>query len=384
MKHTNTSMSFDLFIEKANKVHLNKYKYESDGYVNAGSKVKISCPNHGIFYMVGSQHLHGQKCRKCSIEDKLAKTQDDRRLKFTLASEKIHGNKYDYSNVKYTNNRTKVSIKCKTHDEFFEQCPQDHVIGRGCPRCSGNKQLTTLEFVEKAKIIHGDRYTYNKVEYINTYGKIILTCGLHGDWTTIPNSVLSGYGCPTCGIIATSNSNKYTTDIFIDKATKIHKEAYEYDEVNYIASHQKVRIRCKKHDRIFEQTPANHLSGVGCPICCQSKGELKIFRYLINHSIHFTPQYKFTECKMKYQLPFDFGVLINGKIRCIEFQGGQHYHPVNRFGGKKAFDLLVSRDNIKKQYCLANSIPLLMIKYDRISEIDSILDDFLVDACALV
>jgi hypothetical protein len=87
---------------------------------------------------------------------------------------------------------------------------------------------------------------------------------------------------------------------------------------------------------------------------------------------------------MKYQLPFDFGVLINGKIRCIEFQGGQHYHPVNRFGGKKAFDLLVSRDNIKKQYCLANSIPLLMIKYDRISEIDSILDDFLVDACALV
>ena len=372
-------MNFDEFVDKANKIHGHRYKYDSISYTKATSKVIINCTTHGKFQMVGSMHLAGQKCRKCSIEERLEGSRESRKSNFIEDSTKIHEGKYNYTMVEYVNSKTKVDIQCEECGLIFSQIPGDHVRGIGCPNCAGNKKMTTSEFILKAVRIHGDKYEYNKTIYTKTAGKIIVTCRIHGDFYSTPNMMLDGCGCPKCGLISNSESKKYDTKMFIAKAEAVHRGLYDYSLVNYVESHSKVKILCKKHNTIFEQTPGNHLSGVGCPICNLSKGELKILNYLEKNKIKYEPQYKFRDCRDKYQLPFDFMVENEGVKKCIEFQGGQHYHPVNRFGGNKAFESLVKRDAIKKKYCEDNGIPLLIIDYRETSKIDSILDKFLVD-----
>jgi hypothetical protein len=109
-----------------------------------------------------------------------------------------HDNKYDYSLIDYVNSSTKVSIICPIHGTF-EQRPNDHLSGYGCPECGGTKRLTTDKFIEKAKELHGDRYDYSKVIYKTTIDKIIITCPIHGDFETKPNNHLTGKGCKQCG-----------------------------------------------------------------------------------------------------------------------------------------------------------------------------------------
>ena len=117
---------------------------------------------------------------------------------FPIKANLKHNNKYDYSKVDYVNNATKVTIICPEHGEF-EQRPNDH-LNHGCAKCSGTAKLTTEEFIEKVKSIHGDKYDYSKSEYVKSQVKLTITCPLHGDWSVKPNNHLSGKGCPKCGV----------------------------------------------------------------------------------------------------------------------------------------------------------------------------------------
>jgi hypothetical protein len=109
-----------------------------------------------------------------------------------------HDNKFDYSLAEITNSKTKIKIICPIHGEF-EQRPNDHLNGYGCPDCGGTKRLTTDKFIEKAKELHGDRYDYSKVIYKTTTDKVIITCPVHGDFESKPNNHLNGKGCKQCG-----------------------------------------------------------------------------------------------------------------------------------------------------------------------------------------
>ena len=91
---------------------------------------------------------------------------------FISKANKIHGDKYDYSNVNYINAKTKINIICKIHGEF-EQNPSNHLKKHNCQKCAKNFKLDTLGFIEKAKEIHEDSYDYSKVNYINAYYKLI-------------------------------------------------------------------------------------------------------------------------------------------------------------------------------------------------------------------
>lgn len=373
-------VNFGEFVLRANEIHGNRFKYFEDSYRNTNSSVLIECSLHGQFHMRASSHLNGQSCRKCSIASRLSRSLQNRSLDFIKKSKNLHGDgTYSYSDIEYVNNRIPVKIYCTKHGGYFKQAPQDHVAGHGCSVCAGNSRSNTINFINKAIVIHGDAYTYDKVEYVSSNKKVTVTCTLHGDWKVKPNDILNGYGCPKCWIDAHSKSLKYDNEIFITKAKKIHSDSYDYSEVQYIDSRTKVKIKCNKHSRIFNQTPANHLRGVGCPMCCESKGEREIAQWLMKNKIKFESQYKFQDCRSKYPLPFDFVIFGDNVVKCIEFQGGQHYHPVNRFGGIKSFESLIVRDAIKRQYCEYARMKLLIVKYDEIGRLDAILRDFLVD-----
>lgn len=186
------------FIEKAKKVHGNKYDYSKVEYIDKLTPVIIICPKHGEFTQTPDTHLNGSGCQKCGME-KSKKTAVSQKLtteKFIEKARKIHGNKYDYSKVEYVNSHTPVKIICKIHGEF-EQSPTNHLCGKGCPICSG-KNMTTEQFIKKARIIHGDRYDYSKVVYINSTTKVCIICPSHGEFWQEPCLHLSGSGCPNC------------------------------------------------------------------------------------------------------------------------------------------------------------------------------------------
>lgn len=130
--------------------------------------------------------------------------------------------------------------------------------------------------------------------------------------------------------------------------------------MNYKNSRTKIKIICSKHGE-FIQTPAYHLKGSGCPVCQYSKGELLIRNYLDYHQVKFITQKKFTDCRNKKLLPFDF--YLPDYNLCIEFQGQQHYKQCNWFGGKEKLEYIQLNDNIKRNFCLTHNIKLLEIPY---------------------
>ena len=269
------------FIEKAKKVHGNKYDYSKVEYIDKLTPVIIICPIHGEFTQTPDTHLNGSGCQKCGVE-KSKQTATSQKLtteKFIEKARKIHGDKYDYSKVEYVNSHTPVKIICKIHGEF-EQSPTNHLCGKGCPICGG-KNMTTEQFIKKARIIHGDRYDYSKVVYINSTTKVCIICPEHGEFWQSPNNHLDGKGCYFCGVKQQTQQRTITTSEFIKRAMLIHNDKYKYDKVDYINARSKVCIICPSHGE-FWQEPCLHLSGSGCPNCCCniSKEEKKIYDYI--------------------------------------------------------------------------------------------------------
>lgn len=116
---------------------------------------------------------------------------------FVEKSINIHGIKYDYSKVIYINSRDKVEITCPIHGSFF-QTPNNHLRNRGCFKCSKIKKLTQEEFIERAKIVHKGFYDYTKVNYINHKNKVTIVCPKHGEFLQNTNHHLRGNGCSKC------------------------------------------------------------------------------------------------------------------------------------------------------------------------------------------
>lgn len=134
-------------------------------------------------------------------------------------------------------------------------------------------KLTTEEFIAKAKAVHGDKYDYSQVEYVNNQTKVSIICPMHGVFRQRPLDHLKGHGCSDCGKKKNIESRKKTLDNFIDEARKVHGDKYDYSKVKYENTSTKVCIICKEHGEFF-QTPYTHLNGHGCPKCAY-KGDRK-------------------------------------------------------------------------------------------------------------
>lgn len=185
---------------------------------------------------------------------------------FIKISKQKHKDKYDYSSVDYINSTTKVIIICPIHGNFL-QTPKNHFKGNGCQKCCKNYKCTTNDFITKAKEVHGDKYNYSKVNYVNSSIKVIIICPIHGEFMQAPYSHLSGRNCVLC---SKGRKNKYNTDDFIEKSKLKHGNKYDYSKTNYINCHINVNIICRIHG-IFLQNPRNHIQGSGCPRCSKSK-----------------------------------------------------------------------------------------------------------------
>ena len=211
-------------------------------------------------------------------------------------------------------------------------------------------------------------------EYTISRNKVCCKCKHCGnEWSATANSLLMGGGCPECAKLLRREHIKKSHKHFIQELNEVNEGILileEYQGAN-------LDIKCKCLECNYEwQTKANDLlRGHGCPECNKSHGETYISQYLQSHNIDFIPQYRFEDCKNIKPLPFDF-YLPKHNI-CIEYDGKQHFEPIDIFGGEDEFIATQCRDNIKNQYCQQKHITLIRIPYFDYSKIPQILDTYI-------
>lgn len=278
-----------------------------------------------------------------------------------------HGDTFDYSEFEYVDSNKKVKIICKKHGVFL-QLYGNHLKYNGCPSCRMERkrtlyQKTTDKFIEEAKSVHGARYDYSKVDYVNCETKILIGCKYHGFFQQIPSDHLSGKGCAACSGRAIVSDEEY-----LRRMRYVHGDEYDLSKFHYINAKTKVTIVCKKHGD-FQILPYSFLAGHGCAKCNgnQSKGEALIRHWLRLHGIQFKEQHSFTDCRNVLPLPFDFYIPDDRIL--IEYDGEGHFVPIVRG------DMLITeaefilaeqkkRDLLKTEWAIANGYTLVRIRYD--------------------
>lgn len=132
------------------------------------------------------------------------------------------------------------------------------------------KPFTIENFILTARRVHGNKYEYDKVKYINAKTKVIITCPYHGNFSQSPDIHTSRkHGCQKCARIRNDHNLKSTTKEFINKARNVHSNTYNYSKVDYTYAQQKVIIICNYHGD-FSQRPHDHLQGQRCPKCANA------------------------------------------------------------------------------------------------------------------
>lgn len=378
-KNTNHN---DYFISKSKEIHGDKYNYDFVKYVHSKTKVKILCNScNNIFEQRPCNHLNGNGCKICFI-NKLKHNYDY----FISESKKIHGDKYNYDFVEYVGIEFKVKILCNKCNNIFEQRPSRHIKGFGCQICV-NREITTKntksfsDFTNESKEVHGNKYNYDFVEYVNFRTKVKILCNsCNNIFEQIPFNHVRGHGCKTCAIDKNSNAQKSNIKEFIVKAEKIHQQKYNYEFVNYNNCYTKIKILCKKCNKIFEQSPSNHIRGEGCPKCNESKGEIRVAEYLSEKNIRFIPQKTFQTLRDIRFLKCDF--YLEDLNLLIEYDGEYHYKLVRGSTSElkqKNLENNQRRDKIKDEWAKANNIPLLRIPYWDFDRIEELIDAFILE-----
>jgi very-short-patch-repair endonuclease len=275
---------------------------------------------------------------------------------------RVHNNKYEYNSINQNDIKTRDSIDiiCKKHGKF-KQRAWTHKSGSGCPKCYNESISKKLGngvdlFIKKSKDIHGDKYDYSKVKYINNDTPVDIICKKHGVFSQKPKiHIFRKSGCNKC--------NRISKDEILNRSNKIHNNKYRYKSFVYDDSHTVnsfMKIECPIHG-YFSQLIKSHLRGVGCPYCKESKGEKFIESILIKNGLirgdDYIRQYKFSDCRNKYPLPFDFFLPKISVV--IEYDGDQHSKVVTFFGGFEEYEKRKINDSIKSKYCSDNGITLL-------------------------
>jgi len=306
------------FIKESNEIHKGKFDYSKFIYVNSYTKGIILCDEHGEFLQSPSSHLRGSGCSNCKINNSSKSINQ-----FIKESNEIHKGKFDYSKFIYVNSYTKGIILCDEHGEFL-QSPNNHLQGKGCPKCYGNCKKSIDNFIKEANEIHKEKFNYSKFIYINDRTKGIIICNICLDeFLQNPNSHLSGNGCFKC-----SGKYKKTLNQFIKDANEIHKGKYDYSKFIYVNARIKGIIICNTCFEEFLQKPNDHLSGHGCPKCSGSKTSLILEEWFKKENINYVSEFKVQGINGN-KAYFDY--YLEKYNVFIELDGRQHFEQVRNW-----------------------------------------------------
>ena len=202
-------LTLDEFLVKVKKVRP-EYDYSLvTEYINNSTKIPVICHKkdfagreHGVFMITPADLLTNKGCNKCNGK---GFTNEDRKIFCSI----LYGNKYDYSKSDFSTSKNITTVICPEHGEF--KVDYDHHFNAkiGCRYCSYPVR-DTESFKKEAIIRHKGYYSYDKSEYVNSHTKVVITCPIHGDFEQSPNAHLRGEGCPDCAKVSILEYNVET------------------------------------------------------------------------------------------------------------------------------------------------------------------------------
>ena len=292
---------------------------------------------------------------------------------FLEKAKEVHGDKYNYSKVEYINNSTKVCIICPIHGEFW-QTPNNHLNGKNCPKCSHQSYKYTLNnFIEKSNKIHNNKYDYSKVEYINNSTKVCIICPIHGEFWQMPKHHLQGYGCKKC-------------------ANDLNKTNQPSQKNNETFIKEARTIHGDKYEYITPYINAKTKITIKCLKCGNIFEQTPHKHINVKHGCpkcniskmenEITLFLQENKINFEHQKRFDWLGLQSLDFYlpeyniAIECQGGQHFTSVEIFGGEKTLKETIERDKRKLRLCEENNVKLLYYStYNKVKLPNNIIQD---------
>ena len=308
--------------------------------------------------------------------------------KYFQKAKNKYGNICEYDETSYKSQSEKITLICRKHGIICHPSASNHLyLGTlACPQCKKEKtqkalSITTEEFVQRAKKLHGDIFDYSKSVFVRFHDKVEIICKKHGPFWSNANDHLSrkpGQGCPECKKEISGQYKKLSFEEFIARAKVIHTNKYEYIKPQTWRNTQTERIEiiCPIHGSFIQRVGDHLYLKCGCPTCCESLGEKAIAEYLVNSGILFEREKTFDwliNPKTGKHLPVDF--YIDDLKLVIEVDGGQHRYPVEHFGGKQAFESSKYKDRLRETFCYQNGITLIRIFYSDRREVHKTINE---------
>ena len=269
---------------------------------------------------------------------------------------------------KYVNNRISISLLDNVGYKYYVNFDYLQKVFKGRSELLkfSKSNIYTIDNIKLWLFYNLNGYKLLSNEFLGVREFLFFECDKgHKFKMRFDAMVCSNQKCPECS----PNKQKSHED-FKKEVYSLVKNEYEILDT-YIKAYQMINIKHIICGTIFPTTPHNFLRGNRCPKCNNSKGEDSIEEFLSRYNIYNIPQYKFLDCKNINCLPFD-SYLPNNNL-CIEYQGIQHYEPIDLFGGEKQFILQQKLDGIKRNYCKINNIKLIEIPYWDFDNIELIL-----------
>jgi hypothetical protein len=339
-----------------------------DDYFNNRTKIKVQHVKCGHIWSITPDRLINQEsgCAKC--KGVLKKTHEE----FINEVNDLVSDEYKVLG-KYVNTNTKIKIKHNKCGYEYDVTPASFLFGKRCSNCKGNLQKTTENFKNELFKLYGDEYSLIG-EYKNSKTKLKIIhniCSFEYDVT--PNKILSGCKCPKC-----YGHMKLSNDDFVERFKLATENDYKIISGKYTNNRSKIVFKHLDCNNEFEMTANNFLNGQRCPNCkkFKSKGIKLIEKWIIENNLIYKSEHRFKDCIYKLPLPFDFVIFnIQNEIVClIEYDGEQHFKPIDVFGGEEGLKETEIRDEIKNKYCEQNDIKLIRIPYWEIKNISEMLD----------
>ena len=321
-----------------------------DSYATARTRIRVRHNECGKVYEVTpSNFLRGNRCPYCSGKTKKTDAQFKQEVKSLV------GDEYTFLDD-YINNSTKIKVKHNNCGTVYKVLPSNFLRGRRCPYCNGNAKKTNIEFKKEVYDLVGSEYTFLD-DYVNANTKIRVKHNRCGHiYKVTPHSFLNGTCCPKC-----FGTPKKTNEQFKKEVFDLVGDEYTFLET-YVNNHTKLMVKHTKCGHVYKVTPTDFFNKHSrCPYCNSPKGETIISKILNNLNISYEPQKIFSDLKDAQPLSYDF--YIPDQSILIEYQGIQHYEPVDFFGSDSAFKKQQKHDKLKSDYAKDHGYMLIAVPY---------------------